>query len=155
MRWEGDQVTFKDMVVPPAAVGSYSRYNREGREVVYKELPKELRTWSYEAPNYGDYSKGTHEIEFTREVYKRDFFAPKLMPIKIEQTAEDVREQSLVFRFEVAEVLDRQVEGFWDSLLFNLNLLQENTGNHGVFSTDASLDDYLKTLYVNLSLIHI
>jgi hypothetical protein len=37
--------------------------------------------------------------------------------------------------------------------LFNLNLLQENTGNHGVHATNDSLDDYLQTLYLTWEIL--
>ena len=37
--------------------------------------------------------------------------------------------------------------------MFNLNLLQENTGNHGVFSINAGLSEYLKSLYVSWEIL--
>lgn len=48
---------------------------------------------------------------------------------------------------------DRRSPDFAERLLFNLNLLQENVGNHDVFPPDASDADYLKTLYVNWELL--
>ena len=40
-------------------------------------------------------------------------------------------------------------DDFEDNLLFVLNLLQENVGNHGVYPAEAEISDYLKSLYVN------
>lgn len=151
--WSDGEVQYDRSLIPHSKTGHYSRYNREGRELILTDLPKELRSWSVETPNYGDSWNGTHLVYFTREAYKREFLAPKLLPITTELIGETATDQALVFRFIVEEVLDRRSEVFADQLLFNLNLLQENVGNCGVYPSDAPVDEYLKTLYVNWELL--
>lgn len=151
-RVEGQPV-FPEQIVPPKQIGRYSRYNIDGREIVRDDLPKEPRTWSIEAPNYGDWSRGSHEVDFSKDAYPREYFAPKLVPITIRYEGEDIQKQKHIFRFTVDQVLNREAANFWDELLFNLNLLQENIGNHDVFESDATLDDYLRTLYVNWEIL--
>lgn len=153
IRADENGLQFPERIVPPSGMGIYSRRNREGQEIVYKDEPKTTKSWSINVPNYGDWDKGDHDITFSKEVYQRDFIGPKLVTIKIEYLAEDIRKQAHVFRFTVEEVLNRKAEEFPEQLLFNTNLLQENTGNHGVHSTNESLDDYLRTLYVNWEIL--
>lgn len=150
---EDNQVRYEPLIVPLSEVGRYSRYNREGRELIYKNLPKQSKSWFIEAPNYGDMWKGTHSVLMSKDVYQRELVAPKLVPIKIELIGEAIQDQALIFKFTVEEILDRRAEDFEDQLLFNLNILQENVGNHGVYASEATRDDYLKTLYVNWELL--
>lgn len=151
--WDDGEVRYEKSMVPLSEAGYYSHYNRDGREIILTDLPKELRSWSIEAPNYGDSWNGTHQVHFTKEAYQREFIAPKLLSITIELVGETATDQALIFRFIVEEVLDRRSEDFEDQLLFNLNLLQENVGNCEVYPSDASIDEYLKTLYVNWELL--
>ncbi len=151
--WVEDRVEFTKRVVPHPNVGTYSSRNRHGYEIVYREWPKVEKSWSVDAPNYGDWYKGSHEVVFSKQVYQREFVAPKLLALQIEQIGKDIREQSLVFRFTIEETLDRQSPEFAMQLLFNLNLLQENTGNHSVYESDVTIDEYLNTLYVNWEIL--
>lgn len=142
-----------EKVIPLADVGIYSKRNLHGHEVTYKDRPKTTKTWSIDAPNYGDWTNGSHDVEFSREVFQREFFGPKLLAIKIGVLGKDVYRDAYVFSFTVDEVLDRTSEDFEDELLFNLNLLQENTGNHDVQQLNAGVEDYLNTLYVNWEIL--
>lgn len=151
--WEESQVKYQPSIIPLTQVGRFSRYNREGQEIIYKDLPKQAKSWPVETPNFGDSWKGTHTVWMTKEVYPREFVAPKLVPISIELLGEAVQDQTLVFKFTVEEVLDRRSADFEEQLFFNLNLLQENVGNHGVMSSSATLEDYIRTLYVNWELL--
>jgi hypothetical protein len=103
---------FPNQVVPLSDQGTYSHRNREGYEIVYKNLPKVSKTWSISTPNYGDWEKGDHDIDFRREVYQRESVAPKLLTIRIEHIGEDVRDQAHVFKFTVEEILDRGSEDY-------------------------------------------
>jgi hypothetical protein len=64
-----------------------------------------------------------------------------------------MRSNSYVFRITVEEVLDSSALDFYERLLFDINLLQENIGKHDVFPSDASIDDYLRTLYVDWEIL--
>lgn len=151
--YENSKVIVPQQIVPPTSVGRYSKANREGREIIRKDLPKYNKTWSVTTPNYGDWSKGSHQIEWETEAYPRDFVPPKLLTIGIEQLGVDAQRLAGIFKFTVNEVLDRQSADFDSQLLFNLNLLQENVGNHDVYQSTASRDDYLRTLYVNWEIL--
>lgn len=153
MKWNEDQVSFPETIIPDWGNGSYSKANLEGKVIVLKDLPMVRKTYSMDTPNYGDWSNGSHEVSFDRDVYQRRYIPPRELGIKISQVAFDPGADAIVFRFTVDEVLDRSASDFHERLLFNINLLQENVGNHDVFEADASLDDYLKTLYVNWELL--
>jgi len=85
------------------------------------------KTFSAETPNWGDWSNGSHEISWDRDVYQRDFIPPKELEISIELlTTEPGESPVFVFRFRVEEVLNKKAADFEASLFSNLNLLQEN-----------------------------
>lgn len=153
IRWQDGKLVCSEMVIPPAKIGRYSRYNRHGREIKRDDLPMVSKTWSIEVPNYGDWNRGSHEIDFTKPVYQRDHYAPKLVSMRIQHEGADLSIEAHIFRFVIEEVLDRRAGDFDYHLLFNLNLLQENVGNHDVFESDASVDDYLRTQYVNWEIL--
>ncbi|GAC1445963.1 MAG: hypothetical protein NVSMB52_09050 [Chloroflexota bacterium] len=144
---------FDPEVLPRPATGRYSGWNVVGREEVLRDAPMTTKTWSIESPNYGDWHAGSHEVEFSKDVYQRVFHPLLFSPIRIDCTGHDVRQNAFVLRFRVGRVLDRKSQDFLDDLLFDLNLLQENVGNHGVFESSASAEDYLNTLYVNWELL--
>lgn len=142
-----------DRVIPPVSAGIYSERNQEGYEVVHKDRPKTYKTWSISSPNYGDWQKGYHDTPFSREIYQRDFIGPKLLTIRVECIGQELQDNAYVLQFTVEEILDRKGSDFWDQLLFNLNLLQENAGSHGVFESSADRHDYLNTLFVNWEIL--
>ena len=73
-----------ESMVPPIQRGKYSRRNSQGQEVVRKDLPMETYSVTFDAPNFGDSSKGTHDVTWTKERYIREFIAPTLAQIKME-----------------------------------------------------------------------
>ncbi len=147
----GDEVLQlpKNPVVPPSTSGKYSARNRDGREIVRKDLPMVTKTFTAETPNWGDWSNGSHEITWDRDVYQREFEAPCGLRIAVELLAKEKGDTpSVVLKFEVSAVLRPGAEGFNDELLYALNVLQENVGVVDVFASDATREDYLKTVYV-------
>jgi hypothetical protein len=139
-------------ILPSPDSGRYSKYNLYGHEVVHRDEPMLSKTYSVESPNYGDWDKGSHEVSWSRDVYRRGFLSPKYLEIIIEFLGID-NKNNHVFKFTVDDVLNINLPNYWDNLLFDLNLLQENVGNHGVFPTDADINDYLKSLYVNWEIL--
>src|SRR5690606_24609905 len=89
----------------------------------------------------------------SKEVFQRSFIPPKLLPILIENLAYDAAQQKYVFKFTGDEVLNRHTPDFFEDLLFNINLLQENTGHHGVFETNTPREEFLKTIFVNWDIL--
>lgn len=140
-------------VMPDPTIGTYSKRNAYGYEVVHKDRPKTTVSWSIEAPNYGDSSKGYHSIDYSRPAYQRENIPPRMLTIKTAHIAEDPTKQTHVLKFTVQDVLSRKSDNFEENLFFNLNLLQENTGNHDVYESETSLDEYLKTLYVSWEIL--
>src|SRR5687767_8356233 len=67
LTWEGQ----KEPVRPEWKVGRHSKYNLEGWQMVQRNLPKVSKDYSFEAPNFGDPSRGTHEVNQTRKIYQR------------------------------------------------------------------------------------
>lgn len=154
IKLDGEKPAFSKNVVPKAEVGKFSKINVEGQEIVRKDLPMVSKAFTWETPNYGDWSLGSHDITIYRDVYQRDFLPPKEIAVTIELLAEEIGPEKLyIFKFCVDEDLNRNHEYLEESLFFNLNLLQENVGAIDVFETDAKLSDYLTTIYVNWEIL--
>jgi hypothetical protein len=148
--WTDDGLQLpKNGVVPPRKSGKYSTRNRDGRQIVRRDLPMVTKEFTAETPNWGDWSNGSHEISWDRDVYQREFDAPRGFRISIELlTEEKGAEPTVVLKFQVDAVLRPGAKGFNDELLYALNVLQENVGVVDVFPSDATREDYLKTVYV-------
>jgi hypothetical protein len=146
--------TIPDFRVPPSRQGKFSHRNVRGWEVVRKDLPKETRTYSFESPNWGDWSNGSHEVEWSRPVYRRDFHAPPELAIHMELLdTEPGSDPCFIIKFQVADALNQSHPEFRDLLFFNLNLLQENVGACDVFKADADLPDFLQTITVEWEIL--
>lgn len=151
---ENDNLIFPTNLIPDVRVGTYSRTNVEGKEIVRKDLPKTLKTVYIETPNYGDWTKGSHTVGQRREVYKRDIIYPKELELKIELLSEELKsEKFFTFRFTVDILLNRKGKDFKEDLLYSLNLLQENVGASNVFPNQADLAVYLKTINVSWEIL--
>jgi hypothetical protein len=155
-----DAPVFPARQIPHPQIGRYCSWNARGVEIVLTHLPKVTRTYSVDTPNWGDWSNGYHTVEWDREVYRREFFPPKQLELGIELLGEEaVGEKLYVFKFTVIEVLNRKELPFKKSrsvknaLFFNVNLLQECVGAAGVFSSTATREDYLKSLYVDWEIL--
>jgi hypothetical protein len=141
-------------VVPPARQGRFSKCNISGWTVVRNDLPKVTKTYSVETPNWGDWSNGSHEVEWDRLVYRRDFHPPPECAIRMELlSTEPGSDPRFIIRFQVAEVLNQSHPEFRELLFFNLNLLQENVGACDVFKADAGLPDFLGTITVEWEIL--
>lgn len=146
------KLEYPSRILPIPESGRYSRYNLYGQEKVYRNEPMLSKTYSVQAPDYGDWSKGSHEVSWSRDVYRRGFLGPKYLELTIDFLGLDDKNNH-VFKFTVDDVLNIKLPDFWDNLLFDLNLLQENAGNHGIYSTDADLNEFLKSLYVSWEIL--
>lgn len=151
---------FPESQIPNPLIGRYCRFNAAGVELILKDSPMITKTYSIESPNFGDWSKGTHMVEWDRDVYPREFFPPKQLELSIELLGEEVKDEKLfVFKFGVVEVLNRKKlpsrkSRFLKSdLFFGLNLIRECVGRADVFASNATRDDYLKSLYVDWEIL--
>jgi hypothetical protein len=152
---EKGKLSFPERVVPDASAGRSSEFNANGREVIRKDLPMITKTYTFEAPNYGDWSNGSHDVSQNRDVYQREFIPPDENEISIELIGEEGvgEEKGYVFRFMIEQPLTIGAKGYKEELLRLLNLLQENVGSVDVFPSDAKLEDYLRTIYVNWEIL--
>ena len=138
--------------LPSAETGKYSRWNVEEQEIVRKDLGLETHTRSVDVPNFGDYSLGTHEQEFSYQKYPRDIVPPRFSRIKMVCDDTSAGRESYTIKFEVDEILDRDGKDFEVRLLACLNLLQENVHANGVGVPDQPMSAYVRTLAVTWEL---
>jgi len=115
----GDEVTFPGRIVPDRRIGRYSRWNVDGREVVHRDRPKVTRTYCWDAPNFGNESRGTHEVCQDRQAYPRDFIPSECAPIDIEclSSGNAGADAIYTFKFVVVPVLNRAEQDYERRLL--------------------------------------
>src|ERR1700678_32699 len=71
LSWLNDKPQFPESIVPSAKNGHYSTKNANGYEVKRTDLPMVTKTVTINTPNFGDWSRGSHTVDFSREVYQR------------------------------------------------------------------------------------
>jgi hypothetical protein len=141
-------------ILPPRASGRFSRFNREGRELVRRDLAKVKKAYTWEVPNFGDAGRGYHDITHWRLVYPREFEAPREFTIDIEQLpGTEGAATTFLLKFTVGEVINRRAPDFHRCLLYSINLLQENAGSVNVFEPNAGAAELLKTVSVDWELL--
>lgn len=146
LTYKGGRLIFAEKFVPRSSMGKYSRINKIGTIVKRKDLPKINKTFSIEVPNYGDWSKGSHDIERDRLVYQQEKIDPKNIAISPELIVD--KNEEIVVGFKIDEVLDKSDKHLRDKLLFHLNLLQENFGTYDVISVGEPIRE--KKIYKKL-----
>jgi hypothetical protein len=151
LRLENGKLVVPPGFVPDVRAGEYSRINVEGKEIIRKDLPKIAKGFSFYAPDWGDWSKGSHLVTHTRDVYQRDFLAPKEVELVI--TLLEQRGEAFLVRFAVDQVINRRSADFEEELLYNLNILQENIGSVDVFPSEATIAEYVATIRVDWELL--
>ena len=132
-------VQYPDSIYPEKLAGIYARRNRNGIVWILKDLPKVIKTFSFESPNYGDPDKGYHTTYIDREVYQRRFEPPREWAISISLVSQDEKQARI--RVQIKTILDRQHHDFRRNLFFAINLLQEQCHDCHVFHADISDDE--------------
>lgn len=134
---------------PPATSGKWSRRNAHGWDRKRTDWPMVTKTYVFETPNFGDAATyGTHMHVMEREVYQHQVFEAQGMAIEPTILSDSGRDEVLV-KFDVHPILSRAQPEFDLMLLWTLNLLQENTGVAGVFASDATKADFLRTIQLD------
>lgn len=146
-----ETITYPEIVQPDSRVGRYSNYNINGRTITRRDLPKVNKTYSADVPNFGDWTKGSHEMSWDRLVFQKEHWLPRNINIIIEKIEED--EKNVVFKFVLDTYITINHPSYEDQLLFHCNLLQENCGDCFVFDANASDSDYIKTLQLDWELL--
>jgi hypothetical protein len=151
LRLSEGQLVLPAPQIPAADVGRFSGTNVEGREIIRKDLPMTTRSYSWESPNYGDWSKGSHTHTITRDVYQREFIPPKELTLSISLL--DTIDGAFIIKFAIDQTLSRGAPDFESDLLYNLNLLQENVGATDVFPSAATLAEYASTIRIDWEIL--
>ena len=140
-------------VIPSKDSGKYSNININGREIIRKDLPKEIHYNSVERPNYGDSYNGTHTVNLPYEKYPRDFQPPRELEILI--SCKDCKPNlpNYIIAFQVQEVLDKNAKDFENKLFEDLNFLQENIGTFGIEAANIPIIEYAKSLHVSWEIL--
>lgn len=151
IRYLGQTLEFPPKSLPDPSIGHASKYNRRTKAIVRRDLPKILKTFSWESPNFGDWSNGSHDVDRTIEVYQRIYLEPLFLEISIEKI--DETDVDVGFRFSVNRILNKEMELFEIELLRDLNLLQENCGSSSIYSPNTESQEYLKDLQLEWEIL--
>lgn len=138
-------------ILPAQEQGKCSYKNRNGETIVRKDLPKEHRTRSFDAPDWNGY--GTHQVDIPYEAYQRFFNPPTEAKLSLHCENPAPNQESYVLIVKVNEVLAMSSEDFNARLLFDVNLLQENLGACDVETATSSAADYLRSLRVSWDIL--
>lgn len=133
--------------IPDPSRGRYSKANVEGYEKKRHDLPMIQKEFSFESPNFGDWSRGSHTVSQIRDVYQRTFYPPKEVELSV--TLLKNEGDSFFIKFSIEQVISRRTPNFEKELLYNLNILQENVGSVNVFTSAATLAEYTSTIQVD------
>lgn len=141
-----------EVVLPPtstpnSSAGRFSKANVEGYEKKRYDLPMIQKEYSHEAPNFGDWSRGSHTVSWIRDVYQKTFFPPKEVELSVSFL--EKKGDAFVIKFAIEQVINRRTADFEKELLYNLNILQENVGSVNVFTSAATLAEYTATVQVD------
>lgn len=139
--------------IPPAHRGKYSTRNVDGEEIIRNDLPKETDYNAIESPNWGDWSNGSHTVYLPFQRYPREFKPPKELAIALQSKDIHPGLPVYIIAFRVEEALSQKSRIFKQTLLENLNLLQENVGACGVEPAAESIASYAKTLHVSWEIL--
>lgn len=133
-------------LTPDQLSGLFARYNRNGRIWILKDLPKITKTYSWDVPNFGDSSNGTHTIFISREVYQRRLEPPRDWEITLSVISED--DKTTLLKAQIAIILDRQKTDFKNDLFFAINLLQERFQDCHVLDAKTSNEELARVTKV-------
>lgn len=132
--------------LPPADAGKWSERNAFGWDRKRTDWPMVQKTYTFEAPNFGDGSRNGYTMHSrTRDVYQHQIFEPQGMLIE-PMLLDDRGGSQVVIKFELSPILERGAPEFELMLLWSINVLQENTGAAGVFPSDTTDADYIRTI---------
>lgn len=145
------ELSYVPNILPNPKIGRYSNYNINGRTFPLKDLPKIDKTFTNELPIFGDWSKGSNSVSWTRKVWQTERWLPKFLRINIELLKRE--EQILTFKFTVDIILNKKSEQINKELLYCCNIIKENTGSYDIFTANAPNDDYLNSLIVGWELL--
>jgi len=148
------QLTHKQSYYPHVDNGRASKFNMQGDTIIRKDLPKEPRDINMgPRPVYGDWGKGSFDLTITRDCYRREQVPAPRTAIDVQMLpTEEVEFGVCVVFFSITS---RHRPSLLDTntLLHEINLIQENFNQVDVLDADASNDELLSRIYVNWQLL--
>jgi hypothetical protein len=149
IRLENEELRYQPRVAPAPKSGRWSKTNAEGAVKRLKDRPMVWRAYSYETPNFGDWSRGSHTMSGQRREYQREYTPPKHLAVAVTLLSKTPGPSpAYLVKFALDEVLDPQAPTLENDLLYDLNILQENVGAADIYPADADLDQYRASLAV-------
>ena len=130
------KVTCPEVIYPEKLSGIYARRNRNGIVWIFKNLPKNTKTYSFESPNFGDPYKGYHTTYWSREVYQRRLEPPRDWELALKVISQD--EKHVRIKVAINTILDQNHPDFRKDLFFAVNLLQEQCRDCHVFDNTVT-----------------
>lgn len=140
---DGTVIGPNEPILPASMVGRASKHNRIGYTIVHRELPMEPFTVTMSVPNFGDPSRGYHDVIQTRYRYPRTFIPELTAHIVVRPLGIDPTKTYATFAFRLDYELNKKDSSFSFDLLHCLNLLLENTGAIDVGDPDKGGDDII------------
>ena len=149
LRINDENLEISNTIIPPGSNGRYSRYNLYGRSIIRKDLPK-IPKWFYQdVYPYGNTSRSTVSVSYSRDVWQREEWMPEFLSLSISLKKED--DDCCYFIIKCDEILDKNSKDFEYRLLYNINLVSENCGDYQIMKSDS--DDIFNTLHVGWELL--
>lgn len=111
------------------------------------DLPRVVKHFTYERPNFGDYTKGMHDISYSKKVKQKEIQLPKSIPININLIEKE--NDRYTFKFEVDDIIDKNTSEYEDDVMFHINLLQENCGCYDIQAADITDSELIRTFRIN------
>lgn len=146
LRWQDKKLVCMVKVLPLSNNGRYSRYNRNGRSVRRKDLPKVDKTFWGECYPYGNKNCSKVSYCYTKKVWQVEEWLPQFIEIAVNIEKE---KDAFFAIFEVNNIIDKHRDDFEDDLLFAINLMQENVGRFEVYPEQVGPDEIRKWEYVD------
>lgn len=150
-----NNLSFDSEVIPAIENWRFSKKNIEWYIVKNKNWTKVPHTYyAGERPIYWKWSNWYFSLYITKNVYPFKKIPPQELSLSIEVLQEEKIgiDTYYTFKFTVLEILNKDNDNFYDKLLFNLNLLQENIWCANIYSSETTREEYLSSLSVNWEL---
>lgn len=149
--WENNQLTIRPASAPPVESGRFAHINTNGQTVVRRDLPKIEKDITFINPRLFGIPGNSCTVTQTRLVYRREFRDG--MHYELEPSVLMLGDDSCILRFMINKQFSSLDHGADQELLFALNLLNEAVGEVGIFSPNASIEDYLGSLHVQWEIL--
>jgi hypothetical protein len=149
--YEKNNLILEKQIMPAPTNGYASNYNQKTKVIIQKNLPKIDKIYRWDSPNFGDWSKGSHEVERKVKIYPKFYLEPLYLSILIEKLKETDKE--IGFKFAINREINKKSENFELDLLRDINLLQENCGVSDIYDPKTNFIKYVSDLDLNWEIL--